>query len=277
MAESTPGKTDLIAWWALDETIGTRADSHGSNDLSDNNSVGYATGKQGNAADFEKSSDQYLSIADNADLSFGDEDFTICAWVKLESHTQSGAIVAKYRFTGANQRAYLLRVDGGGTNKFQWALSGDGSASDSIYADNLGTVSDGIWYFVVAWHDSVNDEMGIQVNSGISDTKAYSSGCYDNTESFFIGIDNNVDTSRDLDGLVDEICIYGRILSQDEIDWLYNGGLGRAYSELFPLPDPIALATVINAPSISLVDLRIKLRAAKRDVLLTAQDREKIL
>ncbi|MBU0513002.1 MAG: hypothetical protein KJ638_15045, partial [Chloroflexi bacterium] len=45
----------LVAWWSLDETSGTRYDSHGGNHLSDNNTVGYSTGKQGNSANFERS------------------------------------------------------------------------------------------------------------------------------------------------------------------------------------------------------------------------------
>ena len=49
---SNPGTTGLVSYWALDETSGTRYDSHGSNDLTDNNTVGYTTGVQGNAADF---------------------------------------------------------------------------------------------------------------------------------------------------------------------------------------------------------------------------------
>ena len=62
-------KDDLVSWWSLDETIGTRDDSHGSNNLVDHNTVGYTTGKQGNASAFTAANSEYLDIADNADLS----------------------------------------------------------------------------------------------------------------------------------------------------------------------------------------------------------------
>jgi len=38
-------ETDLVSLWELNETSGTRYDAHASNDLTDNNSVGYALGK----------------------------------------------------------------------------------------------------------------------------------------------------------------------------------------------------------------------------------------
>ena len=64
--------TNLIAYWKLDEASGTRNDSKGANHLTDNNTVTQAVGKVGNAAQFTLANSEYLSIADNADLSAGD-------------------------------------------------------------------------------------------------------------------------------------------------------------------------------------------------------------
>ena len=33
-------------------------------------------------------------------------------------------------------------------------------------------------------------------------------------------------------GSLDEFCIYKRVLSADEISWLYNAGAGRTYADL---------------------------------------------
>ena len=45
MAATNPGTTDLIAWEELNEESGTRVDAHGSNDLADDNTVLFDTGK----------------------------------------------------------------------------------------------------------------------------------------------------------------------------------------------------------------------------------------
>jgi len=53
----------LTAYWNLDETSGTRYDSVGSNDLTDNNTVTSRTGKNNNAADFDDANSECLNIA----------------------------------------------------------------------------------------------------------------------------------------------------------------------------------------------------------------------
>ena len=66
----------LVSYWILGEASGERADSHDSNPLTDNNTVGQAAGKITNAADFIPGNSEYLNHADNASLSFGDDPFT---------------------------------------------------------------------------------------------------------------------------------------------------------------------------------------------------------
>src|SRR5687768_7946971 len=86
---------DLIAYWNLDEASGTRTDSHGTNHLTDNNTVGSAAGLRGTAADFERDDTESLTIADNTGLSAGDVEITFAAWVKLESKTNELVIFSK--------------------------------------------------------------------------------------------------------------------------------------------------------------------------------------
>src|SRR3990167_7395409 len=123
MPGTNPGTTGLISWWSLDEASGQRNDSHGSNHLTDNNTVLSAAGKVGNAADFEKSNSEFLSIADNPNLSTGDIDFTIAIWVKPE--TASFPILGK--ITNPSPLEYSIsRV--GGTGAFQFLVSSNGTA-----------------------------------------------------------------------------------------------------------------------------------------------------
>ena len=70
--------TGLVSWWNLDETSGTRADSVGSNHLTDVNTVGYAAGKIGNAASFVAANNETLST----ETALFEDDFTLSMWVK---------------------------------------------------------------------------------------------------------------------------------------------------------------------------------------------------
>jgi len=220
-------RTNMEAWWSLEEASGTRVDAHGSNDLTDNNTVGQGAGKVGNCADFEKSNNEYLSIADNASLSFGNEDFSICCWVKLESKASDMIMVGKWVVSG-NQKAYLIGYSSG-LDRFVFQISSDGSAETTQAANALGSPSTGTWYFIVVEHDSVNNTISIQVNNGTENGKSYSGGCFDNTAAFMLGAFGT--GSGHFDGLIDEVAVFRSTLSQNARDVLYNGGNGLAYEK----------------------------------------------
>lgn len=75
----------LTAYYKLDEVSGTRADSVGSNNLTDHNSGLGLAGKVGNAYHCVASIPNYLSCADNAAFQMGTGNFTMALWVKFTS------------------------------------------------------------------------------------------------------------------------------------------------------------------------------------------------
>lgn len=201
----------LISYWKLDEASGTRYDSHGTNDLTDNNTVGSATGKVGNAADFIYANTESLTKSDNSDLSVGDIDFTICAWVKFDQLLSRAT-------------TYIATKDD------DWRLYGtwDGAILFSVTAPSEATtsatatsISNSVWYFVVAWHDSVNNEIGISINNGTPITTSWSNGIRDSNFDFKIG--------HTMDGLIDEVGFWKRVLTSAERAALYNNGIGLSY------------------------------------------------
>lgn len=228
-------KDGLISWWTLDETSGTRVDSHGSNDLTDFETVLYGPGKWGNAADFEASNNETLYHVDNAELSFGNEDFTLACMVKAESLPQAG-IMSKFRVdAGGQKREYLLAYNVA-TSRFSLSVSAtaDGSPTE-VQANNLGVPSTGVWYGIIAWHDAINNLLGIQVNDGTVDTAAHSTGCNDGTAVFRVGAYYHTSAPDNLfnwDGLIDEPALWGRLLASGEKTGLWNGGNWRTYNNL---------------------------------------------
>lgn len=237
MPAVNPGTTNLIAWWSLNETSGTRNDSHGTNHLAPTGGVSYAAGKVGNAVDLEDTTSSYLSCADNPTLSGADVDWTWCAWVNLESKVAQGNILSHYKTQG-NNRAYQLATVGAVTTLAQITVSSDGTFTTGgtlLQATTFGGLATNTWYFLVAYHNATSNTIGISVNAGVFDTAVHSGGIYNASSDFAIGITyNNVGAAAQFfDGLIDEVCIYkGRVLTADEITWLYNAGTGRAYSAL---------------------------------------------
>lgn len=213
----------LISHWALDEASGNALDSHGSNDLTETGgTIDSATGKVGNCRDFEEADTEWFEHADNASLSTGDIDFTFAAWVFMESEAALfGTILAKGSLS-TNSVEYSLYYRQS-VDDFQWKV-GNGTASATV--SSTLNVTTGTWYFVVAWHDSVNNLLGISVNDGAAVTASYSSGGNDNASAFMIGADS---TGRYFDGLIDEVSFWKRVLTSDERTELYNAGAGLAY------------------------------------------------
>jgi len=244
----------LISWWSLDETSGNRADSHGSNTLTDINTVLYDTGKVGNAAKFEVANSEYLSHVDNPALSAGDIDITWGCWVNIESFATSRAIISKLYGTNSE---YVLYYH---TNNDELALTIFSTTNGTVYATTLGSPSTATWYFVLGWHDHTANTINIQINNGTVDSVAHTYGIYDSNSDFSVGGWSGEDY-YDMDGLVDEAFIYKRVLTADERTWLYNSGNGRGYSSVSGIPgiktvNGVAMADIKTINGVAVADIK---------------------
>ena len=217
--------TSLVAYWKLDETSGTRNDAHSTNHLSDNNTVTSAAGKQSNAAEFVATNSEYLSISDNANLSTGDVDFTIAGWFYLASKTLGRDLVMKWGTSGNFEYALVYNDS---SDRFEFYVSSTGSNAVGAVGDNLGSPSTATWYFIVAYHDSVGDVIGISINNGAANTTAYSLGVFNSSADFALG--TRLPTiSNYHDGRIDETGFWKRVLNSSERGVLFNNGNGMTY------------------------------------------------
>jgi hypothetical protein len=217
---------NLVSYWKLDESSGVRADSHGSNNLTDNNTVGVAAGKINNAAQFVAANSEYLSHSSNSDLTTGDIDFTLQAWVYLDTKTVLRPFVAKYEF-GA-EKEFVLHynvVD----DYFSLLVRDTLGNTGFVNATNLGSPSTGTWYCIHAWHDSVNDQLGIAVNAGTANLNSHTDGVSTSTTAEWqLGHIVGGDATY-MDGRIDEVGFWKRVLTSGERSQLYNSGNGLAY------------------------------------------------
>lgn len=226
-------KDDLVSWWTLDEeSTGvapvTRLDSHSANDLTDNNTTASATAKVNLGADFELTNNEWLSHADNAELSVGDIDFTIGCWLKLESKAATARIIAKWGL--ANNSEYTLFYSLG-TNRLFFNISTNGVAVVGLPANTIGAPAVGTWYFILCWHDSVANTLNIQVNDGGVDSIAHATGVFDGASDFNLG-GEHAGAANPLDGIVDEAFLIKRVLTASERTALYNGASGVGYDDI---------------------------------------------
>jgi hypothetical protein len=224
ISEKTLLTDDLVAYWNLNETDGTRYDSVGSNDLTDNNTVTQATGKVGSSAQFSSANSEYLSINDNEELSLGDMDFTVSAWVYMTDKTNNAIIEKGSGWAGESEYSLYYRDD---VDRFRFHV-GHGVYDDYaiLNADSLGSPELNTWYHIVAWHDAVDDTINIQVNDGPVDSASYSGGSYNSGGLLRVGGSFSADS---MDGRIDSVGFWKRKLTPEERTYLYNSGVGTEY------------------------------------------------
>ena len=216
--------TDLVSWWSLDETSGTRYDAHGSNDLADNATVLYGTGKISNAADFEFSvNGEKLTNASPSGLGGGDRDYTIACWFNPESLLTFTGLMSVQAGQGSSVSDWMLITGATSTNLYFYTAT----SSTWYLVQNTTALSTATWYLAIAEYDSVNDTLRLSINNGTA-AETTSVPASNTTGNGFIMGSYGGSTSY-YDGLIDEAAFWARLLTTDEKTALYNSGSGIAY------------------------------------------------
>ena len=247
--DSTSLTTSLVSWWAMEETSGNRSDSYGSNTLVDNNTVGSATGIIGSGADFEATSSEYFSVADNASLSITG-DIAMSAWVNLESSPSSNAkyfILVKGGATGEVSYEFDYR-NNAGTFQLQFLNnSGTSGATEDEFNFN-STLTTATYHHVVAsWDASASTcEMfvdGISLGTVTTDNTSM----YDGTLAFALG-SSVAGGGAFFDGVIDETAIWSKTLNYGDVLDLYKAGSGITFVA------PVTVYTVSTSDTLTVTE-----------------------
>ena len=227
MQMQNPTVRDLVSWWALEEDSGDAADSHGTNHLTRSGTINNADAKQGKGINFQNIKGRYLSLANNASVNFGHEDFTIGCWFKPEE-----------LYEGDYPMPFIHKGNAGGATYYEYFLGVSPSKKVILKTRGGGILwgsemTTGNWYFAVGWHVASENKSYLQVNNGsaLSYTDTQGGGTT-HVDDLRIGRSVRIGVEAGIKGIVDEMFIYRRALNDDERSWLYNDGMGRAYNNL---------------------------------------------
>ena len=202
-----------ISHWKFDEGSGSTAyDSAGSNDGTLVNSPVWTSGKINDALSFD-GVDDFVATANNiftnAQLASG---ATLSAWFKTDSTAYSYI---------ADDEGYLAL----GINHFAHPnkLLGTADGGKHIYYSS-SDVNDNLWHHAaIAWNGTNTAILyldGVGVSSGASGPPTPDS----KDKPFTIGVHSSI--SAYFDGTIDDVRIYNRALSAEEIQQLYQNGFG---------------------------------------------------
>ena len=216
---------DLVHAWYLNETSGTREDAIGDVDLTDHGTVGYESGKVGNAATFVSARSEYLSHSNQSDLQIANKAWQVTCWFKNDDTSKVNAIIGKGKTEPDNQSEFVLYSYSLGRLNFITR-----SADHIVYnVASTATPTEGSWHFITVWHDPDNDDIGISVNNGqMFIATAPTGGLFQGPGDFYIGHNSLSDPVQLCDGAIDAVHMwFGRLLTVDELTYMYNSGNGR--------------------------------------------------
>lgn len=222
--------TDYISCWDLDETSGTRVDAEttNSNDLTDNNTVLSAAGKISNAADFERTQSEYLSItnANSTNLNITGS-FSIAVWVKTESdpvNDTSYQLVNRLQATDGYRLAIFRTV--GGVNQIRRGIYNNPGGTNT---DVTTTITAGTWYHFIWTYDASTNSSLLYKDGNTTPISSVTTAVDPGSISSDLRLGSNAEVAGQyMDGLMDVVEIYGRVLSTAEVTSLYNSGSGVA-------------------------------------------------
>lgn len=238
-----PAPSGLVGWWKGE---GNANDSAGTNNGSLSASgATYATGEVGQGFRFD-GTNGYMQIPDSDALK--PANVTCEAWVWLDpglpSHHGGEQIVFKKNTWSAWFEGYsLLKItidngDGTYSDRFQFCISRDGNQ----VAINSQTIAQrGVWYHVAATYDGNQSKLYV---NGVLEASATAGFALDyDTTPIFIGTSGTWAPYLSMfGGIIDEVSIYKRALSSNEIAAIYNAGSGGKC----PLPTNYVNGTVVS-------------------------------
>jgi len=205
----------LVSYWPFDNEVGGITEDSWRNNDGTNNGATLASGKVGDAYSFD-GVDDYISVPDAPELSGGGKDFTWAFWVKPR---ELGEIpFSKYKDTNDKDWGFVIDGISGG---IAFGYENDGNQGPSVVSSPLIIDS---WNYVVATYDESSDTVtfyiaGVYSSSGVLDYKLP-----DTTTNIAFGRRNYpYDGSYAyFNGDIDEVGIWNRGLSEDEVGELYN-------------------------------------------------------
>lgn len=234
----TPPTSGLVGHWKLDETSGTSAaDSSGSAltgtmQGSMDAAADTVGGKLATALDFDGTNDR-ISLGTSNTLNLYN-DFTVSAWINPRDMGESdggigydiGTVFSRY--TNGASGYMLLISDYSGGNRLGFYSEGTG---DTI-ASNSGAITRNAWQHVAVVKQAASDTVtlyinGIVVGSGSNDVQSQT-----NAPAYIGAWPDAPGGVSTFDGAIDDLRVYNRALSAQEVSQLYHYGLSGGLGDV---------------------------------------------
>lgn len=243
--------TGLTAYYTFNNTLNdgspnlNHANWHESGAAAPDGVASYAAGKFGSGALLDGGTEHIQPGSADTPFDYGAAGFTISTWAKVNAFdTTWQALIVKGE--GGNLRLHR----NGGTNGLAF-VAGLGDLA------NPANVNDGLFHHIVAVHDPSNALGGGAGNrlyvDGVSVFLGGATIVGTNNNPLMIGENPEGGSNREWNGVIDDLALWGRPLTNSEVLQLYNNGTGASLASLIAVPEPTtALLAILGLAGIGM-------------------------
>jgi concanavalin A-like lectin/glucanase superfamily protein len=231
VAEAQDITTDLIAHWKLDETSGiTAPDSVGSNHGTLVGSPVWAPddGVFDGAIDFPVAGEEHhVDCGNDTSLDITGS-LTVSAWVRVDNWNGTvswNRIVSK----GGEEGSYdLMRNNKANSIRFGvYTPVSEGEPYGAVYVDGtVDVVTDGLWHLVTGVYDNPTGVVFLYIDGVLDNSATFTPDIIVTPNDYHVfinGLDGElVIGKRHFDGRVDDVCLYNRALTADDVAYMYS-------------------------------------------------------
>jgi hypothetical protein len=215
---SNPLWNNLLSYWTGDNTPN---DAKGTNNATLTNGATYTTGKINNGFSLDGTND-YLAFGNVLNFD-GSTPFSFSWWVKINTASYN----AHFGKFGGGFAGYEIANSGGNIRLYM--ASGSGTLDVTCGCG----VTSGNWFHIVLTYDGSKTASGVKFYSNgvlkTNDAPASNNltGSIATTGNLSIGC--RTGGSSFVNGVMDEIAVWSKVLSSTEVTELYNSGSGKQY------------------------------------------------
>jgi hypothetical protein len=220
----------LVGWWKLDEGSGTTANDssgNGNNGTINGTPTWVTAGKLGGALQFN-GTNTYINVGNGTSLQMRDA-LTIAFWIKTSAFTTTWAAVIS-KGDGSWRMGRGTVASGGTGSTLHMGVSGT-TVSGNAYFDGTKVVTDGEWHHGAGIYNGSTATIyvdGVQ-DAQITATGQLATATYD----VLIG-ENQQSTGRYMTGMLDDVRVYNRALTVNELQVVMQGYTGSIATDPTP-------------------------------------------
>ena len=224
-----PTLTGLAAYWSFDSSSNFNVPDVGGSTLTKGNGASWsASGKFGGALSLNGGSQSLYDTSSPSYLPVGNSSYTQSVWFKPDVVSGTGGLVGWGDY-GSSRRTNALRLyeNSGGFRHYWWGADLDCTGTQC-------PISTGTWYHVASTWDGTTRKLFVNGVLKRSDIP----GANDATAAnFHIG---KTCCSEFFNGLIDDVAIYTRALSAEEVAELANSSISTPTNSAVPSVSGIA-------------------------------------